>query len=107
PRHNISYQVTVPGTRAITIQPMISTQFCFGALLNELGRDTSDFVKRIVTTSPDVTVSTNLGPWVNRRNLFARQKMADVFKSERIASTFNWEFAPSGQHIELGIAENN
>jgi pyruvate dehydrogenase E1 component len=33
--------------------------------------------------------------------------MADVFKSERIASTFNWEFAPTGQHIELGIAENN
>ena len=76
-------------------------------LLNELGRGDSDFVKRIVTTSPDVTVSTNLGPWVNRRNLFAREKMADTFKSERIASTFNWEFSPSGQHIELGIAENN
>jgi pyruvate dehydrogenase E1 component len=85
----------------------MSTQFGFGALLNELGRGDSDFVKRIVTTSPDVTVSTNLGPWVNRRNLFARQKMADVFKSERIASTFNWEFSPAGQHIELGIAENN
>ena len=54
-----------------------------------------------------MTVSTNLGPWVNRRNLFAREKMADTFKSERIASTFNWEFAPTGQHIELGIAENN
>ena len=76
-------------------------------LLNELGRGNSDFVKRIVTTSPDVTVSTNLGPWVNRRNLFAREKMADTFKSERIASTFNWEFSPTGQHIELGIAENN
>ena len=85
----------------------MSTQFGFGALLNELGRGDSDFVKRIVTTSPDVTVSTNLGPWVNRRNLFAREKMADTFKSERIASTFNWEFAPTGQHIELGIAENN
>src|SRR6476469_8271669 len=33
--------------------------------------------------------------------------MADTFKSERIASTFNWEFSPRGQHIELGIAENN
>ena len=29
--------------------------------------------ERIVTTSPDVTVSTNLGPWVNRRGLFARE----------------------------------
>jgi len=107
PRRHVAPHVEVPGELSITIQPTMSTQFGFGALLNELGRDTSDFVKRIVTTSPDVTVSTNLGPWVNRRNLFARQKMADVFKSERIASTFNWEFAPSGQHIELGIAENN
>ena len=99
--------VDVPTELAVTIQPTMSTQMGFGQLLNELGRGNSDFVKRIVTTSPDVTVSTNLGPWVNRRNLFAREKMADTFKSERIASTFNWEFAPSGQHIELGIAENN
>ena len=63
--------------------------------------------ERIVTTSPDVTVSTNLGPWVNRRGLFAREAMADTFKSERIPSTFNWEFSPKGQHIELGIAEMN
>jgi len=107
PRRHVAPHVEVPRELAITIQPTMSTQFGFGALLNELGRGDSDFVKRIVTTSPDVTVSTNLGPWVNRRNLFARQKMADVFKSERIASTFNWEFSPSGQHIELGIAENN
>jgi pyruvate dehydrogenase E1 component len=107
PRRYSAPRVEVPAELSVTIQPAMSTQFGFGALLNELGRGNSDFVKRIVTTSPDVTVSTNLGPWVNRRNLFARQKMADVFKSERIASTFNWEFSPAGQHIELGIAENN
>ena len=45
-------------------------------------------------------------PWVNRRKLFARETMADTFKSERIPSTFNWEFSPDGQHIELGIAES-
>ena len=33
--------------------------------------------------------------------------MADTFKSERIPSTFNWEFSPKGQHLELGIAEMN
>ena len=54
-----------------------------------------------------MTVSTNLGPWVNRRGLFAREALADTFKSERIPSTFNWEFSPKGQHIELGIAEMN
>jgi pyruvate dehydrogenase E1 component len=85
----------------------MSTQFGFGALLNELAREKTPLAERIVTTSPDVTVSTNLGPWVNRRGLFAHEKMADTFKSERIPSTFNWEFSPKGQHIELGIAEMN
>jgi pyruvate dehydrogenase E1 component len=84
-RRHVAPRVEVPSELAIAIQPTMSTQFGFGALLNELGRGDSDFVKRIVTTSPDVTVSTNLGPWVNRRNLFAREKMADTFKSERIA----------------------
>ena len=68
-------------------------------------RSTAPLAERIVTTSPDVTVSTNLGPWVNRRGLFARERMADMFRKERIASTHNWEFSPQGQHLELGIAE--
>jgi pyruvate dehydrogenase E1 component len=96
-----------PDQLAITIQPEMSTQFGFGALLNELAREKTALAERIVTTSPDVTVSTNLGPWVNRRGLFARESMADTFKSERIPSTFHWEFSPKGQHIELGIAEMN
>jgi len=99
--------IAVPETLPVAIQPVIATQTGFGALLNEIGRGDSEFARRIVTTSPDVTVSTNLGPWVNRRGLFARQAMADTFKSERIPSTFNWEFSPKGQHIELGIAEMN
>src|SRR5262249_25694460 len=97
----------VPDDLSVTIQPVMSTQTGFGAILNEIGRDDTDFARHIVTASPDVTVSTNLGPWVNRRGLFARQAMADTFKSERIPSTFNWEFSPEGQHIELGIAEMN
>ena len=100
-------ELAVPPELAAPFQAVTSTQTGFGALLNEIGRGDSDFVRRIVTTSPDVTVSTNLGPWVNRRGLFARQAMADTFKSERIPSTFNWEFSPKGQHIELGIAEMN
>jgi pyruvate dehydrogenase E1 component len=99
--------IDVPDDLPVTIQSTMATQTGFGALLNEIGRDDSDFARRIVTTSPDVTVSTNLGPWVNRRGLFAHEKMADIFKSEHIPSTFNWEFSPKGQHIELGIAEMN
>jgi pyruvate dehydrogenase E1 component len=100
-------QIELPAELKIAPQAVTSTQTGFGALLNEIGRGDSDFARRIVTTSPDVTVSTNLGPWVNRRGLFAREKMADTFKSEHIPSTFNWEFSPQGQHIELGIAEMN
>jgi pyruvate dehydrogenase E1 component len=89
-------------------QPAVtSTQAGFGLLMNEIGKSESDLARRIVTTSPDVTVSTNLGAWVNRRGLFARNEMADIFKKERIASTFTWEFSPDGQHFELGIAEMN
>jgi pyruvate dehydrogenase E1 component len=100
-------KIEAPRELKIAIPPTMSTQAGFGALLNELGRDNSPFAERIVTTSPDVTVSTNLGPWVNRRGLFAREQRADTFKSERIPSTFNWEHSRSGQHIELGIAEMN
>ena len=100
-------EIEVPAELPAPFTAVTSTQTGFGAILNELGRGDSAFASRIVTTSPDVTVSTNLGAWVNRRGLFAHEAMADVFKSERIPSTFTWEFSPKGQHIELGIAEMN
>jgi pyruvate dehydrogenase E1 component len=106
-RRHQAARIEVPAELPVTIQPVMSTQAGFGALLNELGRGNNAIAGRVVTTSPDVTVSTNLGPWVNRRGLFAREKMADTFKNERIPSTFNWDFSPKGQHIELGIAEMN
>jgi len=99
--------IAVPAELKVAIQPKMSTQTGFGALLNELARGDTPLAARIVTASPDVTVSTNLGAWVNRRGLFAREALADTFKSERIPSTFNWDFSPTGQHIELGIAEMN
>jgi pyruvate dehydrogenase E1 component len=107
PRRQPAARIEVPADLPVTIQPMMSTQAGFGALLNELGRGKSAIAERVVTASPDVTVSTNLGAWVNRRGLFAHEKMADTFKSERIPSTFNWDFSPKGQHVELGIAEMN
>jgi pyruvate dehydrogenase E1 component len=85
----------------------MSTQQGFGLVLNEIARSDSELARRIVTTSPDVTVSTNLGPWVNRRGLFARAEKADLFRSEKIPSTYNWAASPRGQHLELGIAEMN
>ena len=99
--------IEVPPQLSFKPSPQMSTQQGFGLVLNELARGDTELASRIVTASPDVTVSTNLGAWVNRRGLFARAEKADLFRSEKIPSTFNWDFSPKGQHIELGIAEMN
>ena len=100
-------RVQVPEAPAVPPGQRMSTQEGFGRLLNEIAQDPGAYADRLVTTSPDVTVSTNLGPWVNRRGLFDRRDRADSFREESIASTQKWEMSPAGQHIELGIAENN
>ncbi len=106
-RRHAAPHFDIPEALQTPTQKVMSTQFGFGSLLNEIARSDAPYADRIVTTSPDVTVSTNLGPWVNRRQLYAREEMADTFKKERIPSTYHWEFSPKGQHVELGIAENN
>ena len=84
-----------------------STQAAFGRILNDLAKAGDPLADRIVTTSPDVTVSTNLGGWVNQRGLFRRGELADVFAAAKIPSPQKWRGGAAGQHIELGIAENN
>ncbi|HVI86774.1 MAG TPA: transketolase [Dongiaceae bacterium] len=90
-----------------TIRGEMSTQQGFGQILAEIARGDSKLAERIVTTSPDVTVSTNLGPWVNRRGVFDVNAVEDVFQSRKLMSGQRWSKGPSGQHLELGIAENN
>jgi pyruvate dehydrogenase E1 component len=89
------------------IRGTMSTQQGFGQILAEIARSDSRLAGRIVTCSPDVTVSTNLGPWVNRRGIFARHEVEDVFQARKLMSVQRWHMGPKGQHIELGIAENN
>jgi len=84
-----------------------STQAAFGRILLDLSKAGGELADRIVTTSPDVTVSTNLGAWVNQRGLFRRSEMQDVFAKAKIASAQKWHGDNNGQHIELGIAESN
>ncbi|MBI1407074.1 MAG: transketolase [Caulobacter sp.] len=84
-----------------------STQAAFGKVMFEIAKRTDAFSGHVVTTSPDVTVSTNLGGFVNRRGVFHRRAHEDVFKNRRIPSAQVWSMAETGQHIELGIAENN
>ncbi|KAA5606357.1 transketolase [Roseospira marina] len=106
PRRYTAAALPVPPVAAPT-DAVISTQMAFGKILDALAKGSSDLAARILTTSPDVTGTTSLGPWVNRRKLFAREARADTFLEQRIPSTAKWAFAPDGQHIELGIAEMN
>jgi pyruvate dehydrogenase E1 component len=85
----------------------LSTQEAFGRILGDIAAAGGPLAERIVTTSPDVTVSTNLGPWVNRRGIFDRAERADTFREEKVVSAQRWAMSPKGQHIELGIAESN
>ncbi len=100
--------VSVPEAfEPLTAADTISTQQGFGRLLADIARAHPDLADHIVTTAPDVTVSTNLGGWVNRRGIFDALNRSDAFKDARIASPQNWAMSPQGQHIELGIAESN
>ncbi len=104
--------IPVPDTLPMpkTAGRKVSTQGGFGEILAEIGRGEGAFkalASAIVTTSPDVTVSTNLGPWVNRRGIFDRHTRNDVFRDSKLASAQRWGMSPAGQHIELGIAEQN
>ncbi|MBD9539128.1 transketolase [Ensifer sp. ENS04] len=105
-RRRAEHRLEVPPI-AFETQREVSTQMAFGKILDDLAKGKSDLAERILTTSPDVTGTTSLGAWVNRRKLFARQPLADAFIEHRIPSTAKWEFTPEGQHVELGIAEMN
>jgi pyruvate dehydrogenase E1 component len=106
PRRFTAPKVESPGPVFLDDRTL-STQAGFGKILDALAKGESEIADRILTTSPDVTSSTNLGPWVNRRSLFARTEKEDTFRQQRIPSTQKWQFSPGGQHIELGIAEMN
>jgi len=107
PRRRSDRRFEVPEAFPRPVAERMSTQDAFGRILNDIARGDSPLADRIVTTSPDVTVSTNLGAWVNRRGIFDRRDREDVFREEKVVSAQLWEMGHGGQHIELGIAENN
>jgi len=87
----------------------VSTQFAFGAVLAELSKGDSLLADRILTAAPDVTSTTNLTPFVNKRGVFTtgRSENDDFRSTKGVSSMFNWSKSGRGQHVELGIAENN
>src|SRR4029077_21050040 len=106
-RNHQTPPIPVPAKLPAPSGRRLSTQEAFGRILGTLATGDSALADRIVTTSPDVTVSTNLGAWVNRRGILDRTERADTFREEKVVSAQRWVMAPKGQHIELGIAESN
>jgi pyruvate dehydrogenase E1 component len=82
---------------------VMSTQEAFGRIMLRLA-DLPKVGERIITTSPDVSVSTNLGGWINKVGAFAEQQPDYEAHHPR---TLNWKHSPRGQHVEFGIAEMN
>lgn len=87
---------------AHTTKP-VSSQETFGRLLVRLA-DHESVAPRLVTTSPDVSVSTNLGGWINRVGVFAHRTDQENEATKRL---LKWNESQAGQHIELGISEMN
>jgi pyruvate dehydrogenase E1 component len=83
-----------------------STQAALGRLLADLVRDAPETAARVVTCSPDVASSTNLGGWINKTGVWSVKERRDWFADDT-DRVLRWSESESGQHIELGIAEVN
>ncbi|MEU4690965.1 pyruvate dehydrogenase [Actinoplanes sp. NPDC023714] len=96
----------VPAQLGHPYRKPISTQAALGRLLADLPRDAPAAAARVVTCSPDVASSTNLGGWINKTGVWSVQDRRDWFAddTERV---LRWQENSNGRHIELGIAEVN
>ena len=83
-----------------------TTQAALGRTLLDLTRQAPEVARRIVTVSPDVSSSTNLGGWVNKVGVWSVRERQDWFADDS-ETILHWREKPTGQHIELGIAEVN
>ena len=87
----------------LTTRPT-SSQDAFARALQDLST-IEEVARHVVTTSPDVSISTGLGGWINRRGVFSPTD-EPVYEGEE-AGPLKWEPSPRGQHVELGISEMN
>src|SRR5204862_5584577 len=83
-----------------------TTQAALGRTLLDLTRAAPEASRRVVTVSPDVSSSTNLGGWVNKIGVWSPTERVDWFADDG-ETILHWRERPTGQHIELGIAETN
>lgn len=95
-----------PKTLDLTFRGSLSTQQAFGNIVSELARY-PEIRRRLVTVSPDVAVSTNLAGWIQKAGVYSPEHRTDYFGDSQIPVAVKWKQSPQGQHLELGISENN
>jgi pyruvate dehydrogenase E1 component len=83
-----------------------STQQAFGRFFVDLGNRAPEVAENVVTVSPDVGTSTNLGGWINHAGIWNPRERVDWFADDT-NTLVQWHEGKQGQHIELGIAEVN
>ena len=96
----------VPADLGRTPSGTATTQAALGRTLLDLNRAAPEVGRRVVTVSPDVSSSTNLGGWVNKVGVWSHEDRRNWFADDA-ETILHWRERPSGQHIELGIAETN
>ncbi len=96
----------VPADLGRTPSGTATTQAALGRALLDLTRAAPDAAARVVTLAPDVSSSTNLGGWVNKVGVWAARERVDWFADDP-ETILHWRERPTGQHLELGIAETN
>ncbi len=96
----------LPADTGRTHRATASTQQAFGRFFLDLLRVAPEAARHVVTVSPDVASSTNLGGWINKVGIWNVGDRIDWFADDpdRLVS---WRESTHGQHIELGIAEGN
>ncbi|MFI5436602.1 transketolase-like TK C-terminal-containing protein [Rhodococcus baikonurensis] len=97
---------SVPTDIGRTPKGTATTQAALGRVLIDLTREVPDAAKRIITVSPDVSSTTNLGAWVNKVGVWSTDERHNWFADDA-ETIMHWREKPTGQHMELGIAETN
>ncbi|MBC2640566.1 MULTISPECIES: transketolase-like TK C-terminal-containing protein [unclassified Rhodococcus (in: high G+C Gram-positive bacteria)] len=96
----------VPADIGRTPSGTSTTQAALGRALLDLSRQAPDAAKRIVTVSPDVSSTTNLAGWLNKVGVWSPHERRNWFDDDA-ETIMHWREKPTGQHMELGIAETN
>jgi pyruvate dehydrogenase E1 component len=96
--------IGVPASLSSGEPARVSTQAALGRILLDLSR-VEGLAERIVTVSPDVSISTNLGGWINKVGVWSPDPTPELAGTEE--SPLRWRTTPEGRHIELGISEMN